>query len=173
MRYENYGKTLGFGSVHYSEETIEALKELQEHKKDARLINNRFGEGVNPKLRRIRTGLAHIGLEKSDHFLNHRSKRIIYGIRLGKASYEFLRGETEYPEYFFDLNSIEAIEKGTQYISEFWLKRWLLMRINNQQAVHNVASFNKTDIALSANFDDRSAITEDLQQYVLFGGATL
>lgn len=173
LRYENYGKTLGFGSVHYSEETIEALKELQEYKNDARLINNRFGEGVNPKLRRIRSGLAHIGLEKSEHFLNHRSKRIIYGIRLGKATYEFLRGETESPGYFFDLNSIEAIEKGTRYISEFWGKRWLLMRINNQQAIQHVASFSKADIALSTNSDSRLVITEDLQQYVLFGGATL
>jgi hypothetical protein len=173
MRYENYGKTLGFGSVHYSEETIKAFKELQEHKNDARLINNRFGEGVNPKLRRIRTGLAYIGLEKSDHFLNHRSKRIIYGVPLGKSAYEFLRGEAENPEYFFDLSSLEAIEKGTRFISEFWAKRWLLMRINNQQAMHNVASFNKADIALSANFDDGPAFTEDLQQIALFGGVTL
>lgn len=173
LRYENYGKTLGFGSVHYSEDTINALKDLQEYKRDARLINNRFGEGVNPKLRRVRAGLAEIGLENSEHFLNHRSKRIVYGIPLGKSAYEFLRGETEDPEYLFDLSSIEAIRRGTKYISEFWAKRWLLMRINYQQTLHNVASLDKADIALSANFDVRPATTTDLQQHVLFGGATL
>jgi hypothetical protein len=173
LRYENYGKTLGFGSVHYSEETIEALQELQEHKNDARLINNRFGEGVNPKLRRVRAGLALIGLEKSDHFLNHRSKRIIYGIPLGKSAYEFLRGETEDPGYFFDLDSIESVERGTQYIREFWAKRWLFMRISNQQALLNVASFNKADIALSAHFEAKLKTTEDWQQHALFGGTIL
>jgi len=173
IRYENYGKTLGFGSVHYSEETINALKNLQEHKRDARLINNRFGEGVNPKLRRVRAGLAEIGLGNGDHFLNHRSKRIIYGTPLGKSAYEFLRGETEDPEYFFDLSSIEAVEKGTKYISEFWAKRWLLMRIKNEQVLRMVSSFNRVDVALSANFDDRPQILEDVQQYTLFGGAIL
>lgn len=173
LKYENYGKTLGFGSVHYSEETVEALKELQEYKNDARLINNRFGEGVNPKLRRIRAGLANIGLEKSDHFLNHRSKRIIYGICLGKSTYEFLRGEAENPEYFFDISSTEAIEEGTRHICEHWANRWLLMRINNQQAIQNVKLFDKTDIALSNSPIDSVEITEGLQQYVLFGGTTL
>ncbi len=173
LKYENYGKTLGFGSVHYSEETIKALKELQEQKEDARLINNRFGEGVNPKLRRVRTGLAHIGLENSEYFLNHRSKRIIYGTPLGKSAYDFLRGESEDPEYFFDLSSKEAIESDTRYISEYWMKRWLLMRIGNQQVLDNVSSFKKVDIALSVHFDGKVDIPEDVQQYALFGGTSL
>lgn len=171
LKYENYGKTLGFGSVHYSKETIEALKELQEHADDAQLINNRFGEGVNPKLRRIRAGLASIGLESSDSFLNHRSKRIIYGIPLGKLAYEFLRGEVDDPEYFFDLSSVEIVKKGTEYISQFWAKRWLRMRINNQEVIDNVTSFNKADVALSPNFDSSTKLI--VQQYALFGGTTI
>jgi len=173
LKYENYGKTLGFGSVHYSEETIKALRDLQEQKEEARLINNRFGEGVNPKLRRVRTGLANIGLENSEHFLNHRSKRIIYGMPLGNLAYEFLRGESEDPEYFFDISSKKAIEKGTKYISEYWTKRWLLMRIGNQQVLDNVSAFDKADVALSAYFDGEPEIPEDLQQYALFGGTIL
>ena len=96
-------------------------------------------------------------------FFIERDELDIYNIPITKIINEFLeyihsqesfhsRTESEY--------SIEAIEKGTRYISEFWAKRWLLMRINNQQAIHNVASFNKADFALSANFDNRPEITE-------------
>ncbi len=173
LMYVNYGKTLGFGSVHFSEETVKGLKNLQEHIEDARLINNHFGEGVNPKFRRVRTGLRGIGLENPDQFLNHRSKRIIYGVPLGRSAYEFLRGEAEDPEYLFDLSTIESIKRDTAYISEFWAKRWLLMRIENPEVLQKVSAFNKLDVVLSSGIDGRPELLEDIQQPTLFGGVNL
>lgn len=152
--YKKYGYTLGYGSVHFSEATIKIFNELQEHVKEATLINNRFGEGVNPKLRRVSAGLAEIGLENSERFMNHSSKRIVYGLPLGKAAYEFLRGETQDPEYFFSIDSPEVVELGTQQIINFWVKRWLLMRVMNQGVLEIVASTKIDDIILSDTIQD-------------------
>ena len=54
-------------------------------------------------------GLSSIGLTAVDKFLRHRSQRIVYGVPLGKKTFEFLRGETDDPEYLFDPTSEEEI----------------------------------------------------------------
>jgi len=134
---------------------------LLESVEEATLINNRFGEGVNPKFRRVRSGLACIGLPHSDEFLNNRSKRIIYGIPLGRAAYEFLRGEIDDPEYFFDISSPEKVVKGVETIKEFWNKRWLLMRIKNDEVLKKLMSVRKTDILLSNEFENESSLSNE------------
>jgi hypothetical protein len=143
------GKTVGHGSVHFSTETIQSLTDLQVYTKSAVLINNRFGEGVNPKLRRVSAGLSQIGLENVEHFTNHRSRRVVYGVPLGKSAYRFLRGETSDPEYFFDCNSEEDVEVGMQAIIQHWSKRWLLMRARQTSILARVADCNIDDCLLS------------------------
>ncbi len=149
MRYIRYGLTEGYGSVHFSEETVAALTALQEHVQEARLINNRFGEGVNPKLRRVRAGLASIGLLSVDHFLRHRSQRIVYGLPLGRSSYDFLRGEIANLDYYFDSTSEVGISASTTYICRHWATRWLLSRIQNPKFIERVSAFRPEDILLS------------------------
>ncbi len=166
IRYIKYGLTKGYGSVHFSEDTIQCLDELQEHIKKARLINNRFGEGVNPKLRRVRAGISSIGLTVADEFLKHHSQRIVYGIPLGKAAYAFLRGETDEPQYFFEPSSKEKVEEATTYIKQYWAKRWLLMRINNPEILSMVASFKVEEVLLSNEIQD-GVIVEQSQQQVM------
>ena len=83
IEYKCLGETKGFGTVHYAQDTRQALDKLLVATHHASLINNEFGEGVNPKLRRIRSGMAVVGLD-SDVFLRHESRRIVYGIPLAK-----------------------------------------------------------------------------------------
>jgi hypothetical protein len=52
LRLVNMGFTKGYGSIHFSAETRTHPNLLLAHTNAAQLINNRFGEGVNPKLRR-------------------------------------------------------------------------------------------------------------------------
>jgi hypothetical protein len=155
IEYIRYGLTKGYGSIHFSEETIKCLNELQEQTKQARLINNRFGEGINPKFRRVSAGLSSIGLTAVDKFLRHRSQRIVYGVPLGKKTYEFLRGETDDPEYFFDPTSEEEIINVSKYISRYWAKRWLLMRIKKTEIVEKVSSFEIDDLLLSSELQQQ------------------
>lgn len=189
LRYIDFGRTVGFGSVHLSEETIRTLAELQESVDGATLINNRFGEGVNPKFRRVRAGLARIGLSNSDEFLNNRSRRIIYGVPLGKAAYEFLRGEIDDPEYFFDVSSANQVARSTRYIAEFWAMRWLLMRVKNQRVLQEVSSFRASDLLLSREMvgepdntpdiaspegtEDETEVPRNVEQYSLFESGVL
>lgn len=154
IRYIKYGLTKGYGSVHFSEETRRSLNELHEYTQKAKLINNRFGEGVNPKLRRVSAGLASIGITAVDKFTRHRSQRVVYGVPLGRAAYAYLRGETDDPEYFFDMNSLEKIKEGTEHISQFWAVRWLLKRIENPKFLVKISSFNVEDFLLSAELPD-------------------
>lgn len=154
IRYIKYGLTKGFGSVHFSEETMQCLVELQEFTHKARLINNRFGEGVNPKLRRVSAGLASIGLTAVDRFLRHRSQRIVYGVPLGRKTYAFLRGETEDADYYFDVDSANAVEEGTRYVARYWATRWLLKRIQKKKHLLHVASFDKETFLLSREFQE-------------------
>jgi hypothetical protein len=150
IEYIKYGLTKGYGSVHFSEETIKHLDKLQEYAKEARLINNRFGEGINPKFRRVSAGLSNIGLTASDKFLRHRSQRIVYGVPLGKKTYSFLRGETDSPEYFFDSSSKEKIKSATEYIIQFWAQRWLLSRVQKSGILRKMASFSVDEVLISS-----------------------
>jgi len=150
VRYIRYGLTEGYGSVHFSKETVDALTTLQEFIQGARLINNRFGEGVNPKLRRIRTGLAAIGLASADDFLRHRSQRIVYGVPLGRNSYKFLSGEADNPDYYFKATSDAERKQAHNYICHFWATRWLLSRIQlSDKFLKDVASFQFENLLLS------------------------
>jgi hypothetical protein len=166
IRYIEYGLTKGYGSVHFSEDTVHCLNQLQEHTHKAKLINNRFGEGVNPKFRRIRSGLTNIGLTAVDKFVKHRSQRIVYGIPLGRKTYAFLRGETEDPEYYFDTASEEQIEAANDHISGSWIRRWLLMRIHNPEVLSRVSSFTTEDVLLSSVIGE-SELHEQPKQQVL------
>jgi hypothetical protein len=161
VRYIRYGLTEGYGTVHFSRETVEALTELQEFIQGARLINNRFGEGVNPKLRRLRTGLSAIGLPSADGFLRHRSQRIVYGLALGRDSLEFLRGEVNRPKYYFKASSNIECKEASQYISHYWATRWLRSRIKSIRFLEDVKNFCPEEALLSAKeYSDKEHLSQ-------------
>lgn len=166
VRYVKYGLTKGYGSVHFSEGTRHALHKLLLYTRRARLINNRFGEGVNPKLRLVSAGLSAIGLQVVNNFMQHHSQRIVYGIPLGRKTYAFLRGETDDPKYFFDVNSPEKVKESMQYIAQYWATRWLLKRINKVEVLEQVALFCKSDYFLSNELSD-GAVDVQVKQQVM------
>lgn len=153
LRLMNMGFTKGYGSVHFSTDTRTHLSLLLAHTDAAQLINNRFGEGVNPKLRRVSAGLAAIGITAVDRFIKHRSKRIVYGIPLCSNSYPFLRGEADTPRYYFPIESADEIHDGTEFIVNFWRRRWLLPRITNPNfdQLSKVTSFDRDSFLLSVS----------------------
>jgi hypothetical protein len=61
IRYEQLGKTRGYGSAHLSKETRFALTRLEHRDKTFRRVNNVFGEGANPKMRQLAGGLSALG----------------------------------------------------------------------------------------------------------------
>ena len=85
------GRTAGYGSYHFSQNTMESLEPLLGQLQGGRRVNSIFGEGVNPKLRKVRGALDEVGLP-SDALLQHGSPRLVYGIALARNFREILLG---------------------------------------------------------------------------------
>ncbi len=100
IAFEFIGHTEGYGSTLLSTETTDCLRALAIQTHGMRRVNNIFGEGVSPRLRMTREGLALIGVPQ-DLVLRHNCPRLIYGVRLARNTFEYLRGETSEPEYVF------------------------------------------------------------------------
>lgn len=78
-----------------------------------------FGEGVNPRLRKVRDGLSELGLP-ADELLNHGVPRLVYGMSLVRNLREYLLGIDDEPEL---LVSERGAERTTSEIVTWWLSR--------------------------------------------------
>lgn len=125
VAYENLGHSHGFGTYHFSRETIRLGDTLIARRKNGRLVNSIFGEGVNPLMRKIREALEIVGL-RSDELLLHGNRRVTYGIRLADNFREVLLGIDTKPRYLINRKSPK---KQTERIADFWRRRWLSKRI--------------------------------------------
>jgi hypothetical protein len=101
---------------------------------DGRKVNSIFGEGVNPLMRKLRDGLAEVGLP-SDDLLKHGNARVVYGVPLAENFRKVLLGIDAKPRYFMPLRSTRD---STQRLVEFWRKRWLAGRITRDGILDEV-----------------------------------
>ncbi len=145
VAFELIGHTEGYGSVLLSTETTEALRSVAVETHGMRRVNNIFGEGVSPRLRMIREGLALIGIPQ-DLVLRHNCPRLIYGVRLAANAFEYLRGEADEPVYVF---SPERPEEGTRVIIDHWIQRWCLPRSRREESLRKITDFDKDSLRLS------------------------
>lgn len=135
ISYLELGKSESYGTSHFSSETVGALVELVRQSKAGQRVNSIFGEGVSPKLRKVRDGLNALDFP-SDALLRHGRRRIVYGVPLVRNLREYLLGLAEEPDYLFDL---EEPEEGTARIVDWWFERWLQKRVSSEEALSNVA----------------------------------
>jgi Druantia protein DruA len=140
IRFERLGESEGFGSYHLSSETAREVDILLAQSHPGTRVNSIFGEGVNPKLRKLRAGLDLLGLD-SNALLNHRSSRVVYGIPLASNFREILLGVEKRPRYFLPQKHPQTV---TNRIADFWMRRWLAQRISHAgileaTAAHSVA----------------------------------
>ena len=54
MRYAYLGRTLGLGTIQFGDETVKAFAEFLRQSSNGLQVNSVFGEGANPRLRKIR-----------------------------------------------------------------------------------------------------------------------
>jgi len=136
VRFERLGRTAGFGSYHFSRETMSELEVVVAQGRRGREVNSIFGEGVNPKLRKVRSALDAVGLP-SDALLQHGSPRIIYGLPLASNFREVLLGIAKRPQYLIPQT---PPERGTRAVVDFWTTRWLLPRIKKADVLDAVGA---------------------------------
>lgn len=151
--YERLGATRGYGSVHFSERTRKLLETVTTAERGALLITRTFGEGVSPKLRLVREGLACVGLD-SDHLLQHQCRRIIYGIQLARNAREYLRGEASVPDYILPAETADQAKATTEAIAEHWRARWLSKRIVSQEVLERVLRTDHEGLRMSCPMGD-------------------
>lgn len=135
LEYLELGKSDSYGTSHFSSKTVDALVDIIQQSSNGQRVNSIFGEGVSPKLRKIRDGLNALNLP-ADVLLRHGRQRIVYGVPLVRNLREFLLGMDDEPDYLFD---ISMPKKSTELISRWWVERWLSKRIESDDVLERVA----------------------------------
>ena len=134
LRYRYLGKTKGIGTFQFGDETVSELSRLLAQSKQGQRINSVFGEGVNPRLRKIRDGLELLGLD-SDTFLDHGAPRLVYGVELARNTADYLIGLAA------ALNPlILAVTKDAgQDMVRWWLSLWVTGRVQRDDVLVRIA----------------------------------
>jgi hypothetical protein len=135
IRFEHLGESEGFGSYHLSFDTSREIDAFLAQSHPGTRVNSIFGEGVNPKLRKLRAGIDLLGLD-SNVLLNHRSSRVVYGVPLASNFRDVLLGLTDRPLYILPQAHPRRV---TEKIAQFWMRRWLAHRILNHAVLETAA----------------------------------
>ena len=136
MIYIPIGKTKGYGTLHLTDETFEAMRDLLESKNV--LVTNRFGVGPVWRMRVIRTAADILGFD-SDFLLKHSFQREIYAVPLAKNFKEFLQGKQK---------SLKYRNYPLKKLIAHWKKRWLIPRKENTDVIKNVINFQAKDFKI-------------------------
>jgi hypothetical protein len=123
------GITSGYGTIHISNETFSAMRELLAN--EGYDISHKFGDGPNWRMRVVRSACNLLNLNQ-DIILRHSFKRGLYAIPLAINWRSFLNGQSKELKYL-DLPLIK--------LTKHWQTRWLEMRRQNQEVVTKVAKF--------------------------------
>lgn len=165
LEYRRLGKSQAYGTSQFSSVTVEALVSLVEQARNGRRVNSIFGEGVSPKLRKLRDGLSVLGLPDGA-LLQHGRQRIVYGVPLVRNIRGFLIGLDEEPDYLIDLTEPT---KGTEAIVDWWQERWLSRRIMKDEILDHLEQHvlvrpiaHGARVALPREADTQGALFDDI-----------
>lgn len=128
------GKSEGFGSFHFSKETVKVAQALLGRLDGGRKVNSIFGEGVNPLMRKLREALNAVNLP-SELVLKHGNRRIIYAVPLARNFRNVLMGIDQRASYIIPTGSGIA---STSLLAEYWRERWLNRRIESDSVLAEV-----------------------------------
>jgi hypothetical protein len=148
IEYEELGRTQGYGSIQFGPKTRKRLSEVTEFEEGRQVVRGRFGEGVAPRMRKIRRGLENCGMDGS--LLKHESKRIVYGVDLAENAKGYLRGETDDPDYYW---TFEDVEEEQQSIYDHWRKRWASKRVQKPEILGQIRKFDRKEFLLSTEIE--------------------
>ena len=133
IHYKEVGRSEAFGTSQFSDETLDALVDLIQQSNEQR-VNSIFGEGVSPKLRKVRQALDLLNLP-SEQLLRHHRRRVIYAVSLIHNLGDHLIGLAKKPNYIVSLD--DAIT-ATAAIGAWWRERWLRNRVISDEVLDEV-----------------------------------
>jgi len=130
LLYIPIGQTKGYGTLHLTYGTFEAMRRLIESHNIS--ISNAFGDGPIWSMRVMRTAAEILGFD-ADFLLRHSFRRGIYIVPLSHNFKEFLNDEHTKLSYCdYPLSKLVA----------YWKDRWLSIRKMNFEVKRNVYSFH-------------------------------
>ena len=159
------GRSGSYGTSHFGSATVEALVALVQQSLSGQRVNSIFGEGVSPKLRKIRDGLDRLKLP-TDALLMHGRHRIVYGVPLIRNLREYLLGMDQEPDYLCNLSDPTA---GTRAVVSWWMERWLIARLQNDDVLRKVEGHSLVRpirhgarVALPSEVSSQTSLFDDL-----------
>jgi hypothetical protein len=130
LLYIPIGQTKGYGTLHLTNETFDAMRDLLEARNIS--VTNRFGDGPIWRMRVIRTVADVLGFD-ADFLLKHSFQREIYAVPLAHNFREFLNGEH---------GKLRRCDYPLSELVSYWKDRWLSVRKTNIEVKKSVYSFH-------------------------------
>lgn len=134
LQYRDLGHSEAFGTSQFSDETVEALVQCLRQSTQGERVNSIFGEGVSPRLRKVREGLDLLGMP-THALLQHGRRRTVYGVTLATNTRDYLLGIDRRPKYRFPI----ANDRSVEAIVAWWCHRWLSSRIESDEVLQKVS----------------------------------
>jgi len=132
LQFKHIGDTEGYGTVQFSESTVQAVQEALGELHQFKAVNSIFGEGFSPKFRKLRDGMMALGFNPTV-LMRHDQTRRMYAVPTWSGANAFLRGEpAELPDYIRDPGNFRG---ATARVAEFWRNRWLASRLNHGPSI--------------------------------------
>lgn len=142
VRWRFVGLSRGHGTLHFSRETTESVQSLVELETGRRLVSGRFGEGPSERLRKLRDGLGHLGLDGSE-FVQHGMARRAYVAELQP-------GATP-PGGAPGGRAWRLAGARADQVIAHWRSRWLAPRLARMPAIlADVEAFDREEALLGA-----------------------
>lgn len=141
LLYVPIGQTKGYGTLHLTDETFNAMRKLLESR--SVLVPNRFGDGPIWRMRVIRTAADILGFD-ADFLLRHSFQREVYAVPLAHNFRQFLKGDHCRLRYY---------DNPITDLVNYWKERWLGNRKRNMEVKKNVYNFRAENFIIEGARD--------------------
>lgn len=133
--YFRIGMSRSYGTSQFSSVTVASLMRLGEVFEGTSRVNSIFGEGVNPRMRKVRSGLDVLGWP-GDALLKHGRQRIVYGCSLVSNLTDFALGIDRDPDYLVD----PSMQDDATRLTDWWFERWAAKRASQASVLDSIAA---------------------------------
>ncbi len=148
VRWRFVGYSRGHGTMHFSRATSAMLHDLVRLETGRGLNTSTFGEGPSERMRKVRDGLARLGLD-ADALVRHGLPRQVFTAELvPRATRPGHRGPS---------TAWRLAGPSSDDVAAFWRERWLNPRLQRRETLAAVRDFRPEAILLSRRLAEPSS----------------
>ena len=130
-------KTKGQGVYHFSNQTSKLLSILTLKKLKYVEVNNKFGEGTSPKLRKARVGIECL----IDHSRSNIPYDTFFAHSMQRKNYIFFHEKNILKKIIDQKKSFYKVSSSkVENITSAWIKRWMIKRIKRNETLEKLTT---------------------------------